>query len=91
MRLKLDRLGRVVLPRPLRARYRLRPGTELEITEGPQEFALRPTHSAPSQVEVDGILVHQGIPNEDLNILETVRDEREERIRHLSDAKPQGT
>ncbi len=42
MKLRLDKLGRVVLPKPLRARYGLRPGTELEVSEGAQEFALRP-------------------------------------------------
>jgi len=84
MRLKLDKLGRVVLPKPLRARYGLRPGTELEITEGAQEFALRPAHSGPSLVEVHGILVHQGVPQEELDIIKAIREDREERLQHLS-------
>jgi AbrB family looped-hinge helix DNA binding protein len=91
MRLKLDKFCRVVLPKSLRARYGLSPGTELEISEGAQEFALRPRHSGPSLVEVDGTLVHQGIPDKDLDILETVSNEREERIQHLSGMKRQVT
>jgi AbrB family looped-hinge helix DNA binding protein len=84
MRLKLDKLGRVVLPKPLRARYGLRPGTELEITEGAQEFALRPAHHGPSLVEIDGILVHQGVPQGELDIAKAIREDREERLQHLS-------
>jgi AbrB family looped-hinge helix DNA binding protein len=83
MKLKLDKLGRVVLPKPLRARYGLRPGTELEITESAQEFALRPATSGPSLVEVDGILVHQGVPQAELDIVKAIREDREERLQHL--------
>jgi AbrB family looped-hinge helix DNA binding protein len=85
MRLKLDKLGRVVLPKPLRARYGLRAGTELEIVEGAQEFALRPARSGPSLVELGGILVHQGVPKGELDIVNAIREDREERLQHLSD------
>jgi len=84
MKLKLDKLGRVVLPKQLRARYGLRPGTELVISEGAQEFALRPTRSSPSLVEIDGILVHQGVPQGELDIVKAIRDGREERFQDLS-------
>jgi AbrB family looped-hinge helix DNA binding protein len=84
MKLKLDKLGRVVLPKPLRARYGLRPGTELEVSEGAQEFALRPARIGPSLVEIDGILVHQGVPQGELDIVKAIREDREERLRHLS-------
>ena len=87
MRLKLDKLGRVVLPKPLRARYGLRAGTELEIVEGAQEFALRPARSGPSLVELGGILVHQGVPKGELDIVNAIREDREERLQHLSDMK----
>jgi AbrB family looped-hinge helix DNA binding protein len=84
VRLKLDKLGRVVLPKPLRARYGLRPGTELEITEGAQEFALRPARNSPSLVEIGGILVHQGVPQGELDIVKAIREDREERLQQLS-------
>jgi AbrB family looped-hinge helix DNA binding protein len=83
MRLKLDKLGRVVLPKPLRVRYRLRPGMELEIMESAQEFALRPVRSGPSLVEIGGILVHQGVPLGELDILTAIRKDRRERLQHL--------
>lgn len=84
LKLTLDKLGRVVLPKPLRARYGLRPGTELEVSEGAQEFALRPARSSPSLVEIDGILVHQGVPQGELDIAKAIHEDREERFRHLS-------
>jgi AbrB family looped-hinge helix DNA binding protein len=87
MKLTLDKLGRVVLPKPLRIRYGLRPGAELEVNEGPQEFALRPASAGPALVETCGILVHQGVPHGELNIAKTLRDDREERLRHLSGSK----
>jgi len=87
MKLKLDKLGRVVLPKPLRARYGLGPGTELEISEGPQEFALRPARSGPSLVEIDGILVHQGVPQGELDFAKALREDREERVQHLGGVK----
>lgn len=87
MKLKLDKLGRVVLPKPLRARYGLRAGTELEIREGAQEFTLRPARSGPNLVEIDGVLVHQGVPQGELDIVKAIREDREERLEHLSGMK----
>jgi AbrB family looped-hinge helix DNA binding protein len=84
VKLKLDKLGRVVLPKPLRARYGLRPGTELEIVESAKEFVLRPALTGPSLVEINGILVHQGVPQGELDIVKAIREDREERLRHLS-------
>lgn len=83
MKLKLDKLGRVVLPKPLRARYGLRPGTELEISEGAQEFALRPARNGPSWVENHGVWVHQGVPQGELDFAKALREDREERLQHL--------
>ncbi|MGA2424439.1 MAG: AbrB/MazE/SpoVT family DNA-binding domain-containing protein [Terriglobales bacterium] len=83
MKLKLDKLGRVVLPKPLRTRYGLHPGTELEVSEGPQEFALRPARGGPSWVQDHGIWVHQGVPQGELDFAKALRDDREERLQRL--------
>src|ERR1700722_14490682 len=84
VKLKLDKLGRVVLPKPLRARYGLRPGTELGIVESATEFVVRPALTGPSLVEITGILVHQGVPQGELDIVKAIREDREERLRHFS-------
>jgi AbrB family looped-hinge helix DNA binding protein len=83
MKLRLDKLGRVVLPKPLRARYGLRPGTELEVNERAQEFALRPAQTAPSLVNQGGVWVHLGVPQRDLDFETLIQEDREERSKHL--------
>jgi AbrB family looped-hinge helix DNA binding protein len=83
MKLRLDKLGRVVLPKPLRARYGLRPGTELEVSEGAQEFILRPARSSPTMVNDRGIWVHQGVPQGEVDLAKVIREDREERLKRL--------
>lgn len=83
MKLRLDKLGRVVLPKPLRARYALRPGAELEVCERAEEFVLRPTRSGPSMINRDGIWVHQGVPADESDFSQAVREDREERLKRL--------
>ena len=80
MKLKVDRLGRVVLPKALRERYSLGPGTELEVSERTGELVLRTAEQKPSMVKVGGWWVHQGapLPGADLTrIVEQVREERD--------------
>jgi hypothetical protein len=36
-------------------------------------------------VEVGGILVHQGVPQGELDIVNAIREDREERLQDLSD------
>jgi AbrB family looped-hinge helix DNA binding protein len=84
MKLKLDNLGRVVLPKPLRVRYGLRPGTELEVREDNAEFTLRPSEGSPPMVKVKGIWVHQGAAQGDIDFAKALRDDREHRFRHVA-------
>jgi len=83
VKLRVDKLGRVVLPKPLRARYGLRPGTELDVNEHAHEFALRPAGTAPSLVNEGGVWVHHGTPQGDLDFDTLIREGREERFKHL--------
>jgi AbrB family looped-hinge helix DNA binding protein len=83
MKLRLDKLGRVVLPKPLRARYGLQPGIELEVSEGALEFALRPARTEPSLVDDHGVWVHQGIPQGEVDFAKALREDREERLKQL--------
>jgi len=83
MKLRLDKLGRVVLPKGLRARYGLRPGAELEVHEGGEEFALRPALVKPSLVNEHGVWVHQGVPQREVDFEKALSDDREERLRKL--------
>lgn len=83
VKLRLDKLGRVVLPKGLRSRYGLRPGTELEISEGAQEFSLKPALAKPSLVNDHGVWVHQGVPQGEVDFEKALRNDREERLRQL--------
>jgi AbrB family looped-hinge helix DNA binding protein len=81
MKVRLDKLGRVLLPKPLRVRYGLRPGAELEISEGAKEFVVRPAPSSPTMVNDRGIWVHQGAPVGDVDFVKLLREDREERLK----------
>lgn len=60
MKLRLDKSGRVVLPKPLRQRLGLRAGATFEAKETPDGLLLRPIRKRASLLEEDGFLVHTG-------------------------------
>jgi AbrB family looped-hinge helix DNA binding protein len=77
MRLKLDKRGRVLLPKTFRVCYGVDPGEELEVIENAGEFVLRPVRSSPIMVNHDGIWVHHGVPHRKLEIVKAIRESRE--------------
>jgi AbrB family looped-hinge helix DNA binding protein len=56
----VDRAGRLVLPKAIRDRHGLEPGSELEITDAGSEIRLRPVAEASPLREVNGFLVYTG-------------------------------
>jgi len=79
MTLKIDKSGRIVLPKPLRRRLGLRDNMELEVVEQGDGVLLRPAEPQPSMIRVDGLWVHRGKaePGADWDhILDEVREER---------------
>ena len=83
MELRIDKAGRIVVPKPLRERLGFKPDTELEAVEQPEGVLLKRVKQRPSMVKVDGLWVHQGSANPGANwdrILEGVRDERIESV-----------
>jgi AbrB family looped-hinge helix DNA binding protein len=60
MTLKMDRAGRVTLPKPLRDRLGLHAGSDLEIQEIPEGVVLMPANRPPSLVRKGSFLVHTG-------------------------------
>lgn len=58
MTLKINRAGRIVLPMPVRERFHLQEGSELE--ERSDGLTLRPVEKRPSMVRENGIWVHLG-------------------------------
>lgn len=83
MTLKIDRSGRIVVPKPLRERLGLRPDMELEVSEQPGGVLLRPLDQRPSMVKIDGLWVHQGTPQPGAAWESMIEETREERIQSV--------
>jgi AbrB family looped-hinge helix DNA binding protein len=78
---QIDGAGRVVLPKPLRQRFRLHGGDFLTLQIKGDVIELRPAKAGPTLKRVNGVLVHGGdekLPNRDF-----VEEAREERIADL--------
>jgi len=80
MEIKIDKAGRIVLPKPLRDRLGFQPDTELEAIEQPEGVLLKRVAQRPSMVKVDGLWVHQGRAEAGANCEGILKEVREERI-----------
>ena len=83
MELRIDKAGRIVVPKPIRERLGFKPDTELEAIERPEGVLLKRVEQRPSMVKTDGLWVHQGSAEAGANwerVLEDVRDERIESV-----------
>ena len=80
MQLKIDKAGRIVVPKPLRERLGFRPDTDLEAREQPDGVLIkRIKPRAPAMLKIDGLWLHQGkaeAATDWENIVERVREER---------------
>ena len=83
MELRIDKAGRIVVPKPLRERLGFRPGTDLVAIEQPGGVLLKRVEQRPSMVKVDGLWVHQGRAEPGANWERMLEDVREERIESL--------
>jgi AbrB family looped-hinge helix DNA binding protein len=84
MTLKIDKAGRVILPKPVRDRLGLRAGSDLELEETAAGIVLRPAEQRPSMIKKGGLWVHTGKVPPGFDIVQAIRDDREERIRKLA-------
>ena len=83
MRLTVDKAGRVVLPKPLRDRFRLRPGSSLDVDVHDDHLRLIPVSQGPALVKRGGWWVHQGVPEAGADLVEAVQRHRNERLEDL--------
>ena len=84
MEIKIDKAGRIVVPKPLRDRLGFTMDTELEAIELPEGVLLKRVEPRPSMAKVDGLWVHQGTSEPGANWDRVLEDVREERITRLS-------
>jgi AbrB family looped-hinge helix DNA binding protein len=81
MTLKVDKAGRVILPKPVRDRLGLRAGSDIELQETAEGVVLKPAHRRPSLIRKGGFLVHTGEIPPGYDILKAIDEDREERMR----------
>ena len=84
MTLKIDKAGRVILPKPVRERLGLRADSDIEAQETAEGVTLRPIQPRPSMIKVDGLWVHTGKAAHGFDAVQAIRDDREERMRKLA-------
>jgi len=83
VKLRMDKSGRIVFPKPLRKQLGIASGIELEAVEQPGGILLRPLVQRPSMVQMDGLWVHQGAAESGANwerVLDDVREERTQTV-----------
>ena len=83
MNIRIDKAGRIVLPKPMRDRLGLKAGAQLEICEGQDGVLLKPVASTSSLVKRNGRWVYTGKPPKDVNWERLVEEDRELRDREL--------
>jgi AbrB family looped-hinge helix DNA binding protein len=81
MTLKMDKAGRVTLPKTARDRLGLHAGSDLEIQEIPEGVVLKPADRRPSLVKKWSFWVHTGEIPAGYDILKAIDEGREERMR----------
>ncbi len=84
MRLRIDKAGRIVLPKTVRERLGIQAGMDLALTEGAEGLMLKPVQQRPSPVNRNGLLVHRGKLPKAFDWSRLVEDDRDERMRKLA-------
>ena len=85
MKITIDKSGRIVVPKSIRERYHMTPGTTLELENKPEGIELKVSEKSPALIRKEGILVHHGTETSDVDITDFVGRERERRNADLSE------
>jgi len=79
-KLKLDKLGRIVLPKPVREKLQLSAGDQLELESTEDRITLRPVRGNAQLRKKRGVWVfHSGEPLSEVTVQQTVEQIRRER------------
>ncbi len=84
MTVKIDKAGRIVVPKNVRDRLRLHAGADLAMEETPEGILLKPVRRRPSLIEKNGFLVHRGQAPNSFEWSRLLEDNRDERIEDLA-------
>jgi len=88
MRITIDRAGRIVIPKRMRERYHMYPGTVLEIESADEGVLIKASGEEASLIHKEGILVHHGSETVDIDTGEFVSRVREKRDWDVVAEKP---
>lgn len=86
MSITIDKAGRVVLPKPVRDRFNLVSGTELEVEMEADGVRLRVLDGGSSLRPKQGLVVHHGSSVVQLDVAEFIRGQRESRAQQAAAA-----
>jgi len=85
MTLRIDKAGRVILPKPVRDRLGLHAGSDLEMQETQDGVVLKAVENRAAMTKRDGLWVHTGKLPPGFDAVQAIREDREDRIRKLAD------
>ena len=86
MGITIDKAGRLVLPKPIRDRFNLVEGTQLEVEMEADGVRLRVPTGGSALHRKHGIVVHHGSRVVQLDVAEFIRGERESRAHQVAAA-----
>ncbi len=79
MTITIDRAGRVVIPKEIRDRLHLQPGSELEIEVSGEEITLQAPTAETRLVEKAGVLVFDTQTESEIEIASFINEQRSHR------------
>lgn len=86
MELRIDKFGRVVLPKKIREHLGVGLSLKVEVKETPEGILLKPVRRESGLMMKDGVLIHRGGGDDShINWDSLLEEEREERIRHIAE------
>lgn len=83
MTLTIDRAGRIVVPKPVRARLGLHPGSELDVEETAAGLVIKPAAQKPVVRRSGRVLVYTGEVPPGYDLVRAIESDREERDRKV--------
>jgi AbrB family looped-hinge helix DNA binding protein len=84
MTITIDNAGRVVIPKEIRDRLNLFPGTELELALVEDEINLKASANIPALREKRGMLVFDGYSKSDIDVAEFINQQRDRQAASVS-------
>ena len=84
MEITIDKAGRLVMPKPIRDRFNLVEGTQLDVEMEADGVRLRVPNGGSSLRRKQGIMVHHGNGVVHLDVAEFIRGERNSRTLQLA-------